>query len=93
MELLTRTLPACIVSAVIFYFLSRPVFSAVFKKINTYNKVMFIIANILFYTIVLKIADRIDITKGYHAIILGIFIGIVISYIPIMIQSRNIQEK
>lgn len=89
MEFIKMTLPAYVISAIIFYLIFRKVIGERLRNIKTYKKLMLLIGNIIFYSICLMITDSFEATRGYHAIFSGIFIGIIVSCIPLIMPNKN----
>lgn len=80
---LYTTVPAYIVSTAVFSCIFVKLVGNKLSNITPYRKAAIILGSVLLYGIGITITDSFEVTKAYHDIFLGIFMGIIGSTIAL----------
>lgn len=92
-NLLKMTLPAYVVSYLIFYFLYKQLDMEKLIHHKTGRIVICILIGLLVYLGGLSITDSFNATKTYHSLFTGLFLGPTIACIPFIMPVNNVKNK
>ena len=92
-EFLQMTMPAYIVSTVLFYYIFWKIIGTKLVNISQYKKILIILGGGIYYVVALQIIDSFETTKSYHPLFMGIFLGMMISSYILTIPNKKDEKK
>lgn len=92
-NVLKMTIPAYIVSYLIFYFLYKKLGGKKLISCKASKRlILFFIAFIVYY-VGISITDSFDTTKVYHSVFIGLFLGPLTALVPFIIPVNDNKTK
>lgn len=92
-DFLTMTMPAMLLSYVIFYFLYKKLGAKKLINCKTSTRLIVYLSAFIVSSICISITDGFEATKVYHSLFMGLFIGAVVAIAPFIVPVNNKKSK
>lgn len=90
---LKMTMPAIILSYVVFYFLFKKLGAKKLINCKTSTRLMVFFSAIIVSFVCLQIADSFEATKEYHSLFIGLFNGASVGIVPFIVPVDDKKSK